>query len=184
MSIRNIEIKARSTRNEEIRRILNKLEAEYRGMDHQVDTYFHVPNGRLKLREGRIENNLIHYQRRNEGGPKVSQVTLFACEQVAAGDTGAVHPLKKILTNALGVLVSVSKKREIFFLDNVKFHIDSVDRLGEFVEIEAIDADGRIGLEELRRQCDHFIALFGITGEEMIAESYSDMLMRQGQQKL
>ncbi len=178
MSIRNIEIKARSARQADIRRILTDLGADFRGMDHQVDTYFRVPNGRLKLREGRIENNLIHYQRSNEGGPRESRVTLFACKPVEGSDPSSVHPLKQILSNALEVLVVVDKKREIYFLDNVKFHIDLVDALGEFVEIEAIDTDGSIGPEELRRQCDHYVSLFGITEDNMVAESYSDMLIR------
>ncbi len=177
MSIRNIEIKARSARQGEIRRIITALGADFRGMDHQVDTYFRVPNGRLKLREGRIENNLIHYERSNEGGPRESRITLFACKPVEAADSSSVHPLKKILSDALEVLVVVDKQREIYFLGNVKFHIDSVDALGEFVEIEAIDTDGSIGPEELRRQCDHYISLFGITEDDMVAESYSDMLV-------
>ncbi len=178
MSIRNIEIKARSARQTEIRRILKDLGADFRGTDHQVDTYFRVPNGRLKLREGRIENNLIHYQRSDEGGPRESHVTLFACKPVEGTDPSSVHPLKKILTDALEVLVVVDKKREIYFLDNVKFHIDLVDALGDFVEIEAIDTDGSIGPEELRRQCKHYISLFGIAENDMVAESYSDMLIR------
>lgn len=178
MSIRNIEIKAHSARHTEIRRILKDLGADFRGVDHQVDTYFRVSNGRLKLREGCIENNLIHYQRSNEGGPRESRVTLFSCKPLEGVDPSTVHPLKKILSEALEVLVVVDKKREIYFLDNVKFHIDSVDALGEFVEIEAIDTDGSIGPEELRRQCERYISLFGISEDEMVAESYSDMLIR------
>ncbi len=57
----NIEIKARTTRQAEIRSMLKNNNAEFKGTDHQIDTYFHVPNGRLKLREGNIENHLIHY---------------------------------------------------------------------------------------------------------------------------
>jgi len=178
MSIRNVEIKARSTRNDEIRDILKEQGADFKGVDHQTDTYFQVPNGRLKLREGRIENNLIHYQRDNQGGPKESLVTLFACEPAERDKASSTKSLKKILTDAVGVLVVVDKKREIYFLDNVKFHIDSVARLGEFVEIEAIDTDGSIGLEELRRQCGRYVSLFGIAEEDLVAESYSDMLMR------
>jgi adenylate cyclase, class 2 len=178
MPIRNIEIKARSTRNSEIRRILNESGAAFQGEDHQTDTYFRVHDGRLKLREGRIENNLIHYRRSDQGGPKESQVTLFSCEPAKASDDGSAHPLKKILAEALGVLVSVRKKREIYFIGNVKFHIDMVDGLGEFVEIEAIDTEGTIGPEELRRQCDRYIQLFGIREEDLVAGSYSDMLMR------
>lgn len=178
MSIRNVEIKARSTRNDEIRNVLNELGADFRGEDHQVDTYFHVSGGRLKLREGRIENNLIHYQRNDQGGPKESRITLFACEPAGRDEASSTRSLKKILTDAVGVRVVVDKEREIYFLDNVKFHIDSVAGLGKFVEIEAIDTDGSIGSEELRRQCERYVALFGIAEDDLVAESYSDMLVR------
>lgn len=169
MPIQNIEIKARTTDQETIRHILTEQNADFRGVDHQIDTYFRVAGGRLKLREGNIENNLIHYHRKDTGGPKGSEVMLYPCEPGSA--------LKKILTDALGVLVVVDKKRSIYFIDNVKFHIDSVTSLGSFVEIEAIDVDGSIGKEKLRSQCEYYISLFGISDEDMVSSSYSDLLM-------
>jgi adenylate cyclase, class 2 len=54
-----------------------QLNADFKGTDRQIDTYFNVPVGRLKLSEGSIENYLIYYQRENQNGPKESQVTLF-----------------------------------------------------------------------------------------------------------
>jgi adenylate cyclase class 2 len=72
-----IEIKAKCADHEPIRQILLEKGADFRGTDHQIDTYFKVPNGRLKLREGNIENTLIHYERENEEGPKQSNVTLY-----------------------------------------------------------------------------------------------------------
>ena len=59
----NIEIKAKTNHSEFIRGYLQANKAEFKGTDFQADTYFNVPNGRLKLREGNIENNLIHYER-------------------------------------------------------------------------------------------------------------------------
>ena len=73
----NIEIKAKSNNQDAIREILKSKNADFKGIDHQIDTYFKVSNGRLKLREGKIENHLIHYQRENKEGPKQSDVTLF-----------------------------------------------------------------------------------------------------------
>ena len=57
--------------------------------------------------------------------------------------------LKEVLTKALGVLTVVDKKREIYFIGNVKFHIDTVESLGTFIEIEAQDHDGTIGKDKL-----------------------------------
>ena len=72
-----IEIKANCTDPTRIRQILEENNAELKGVDHQVDTYFKVAHGRLKLREGNIENHLIHYFRGNQAGPKKSEVLLY-----------------------------------------------------------------------------------------------------------
>jgi adenylate cyclase, class 2 len=164
----NVEIKARCRDAAAVRGALLAAGADFRGTDHQVDTYFHVPSGRLKLREGNIENHLIFYDRPNTPGPKRADVLLLPTEPGSA--------VKEILTRSVGVLVTVDKRREIFFIDNVKFHIDRVEGLGGFVEIEAIDADGTIGQARLQRQCEHYVALLGIAPSDLIDRSYSDML--------
>jgi len=166
----NIEIKARSKNQNAIREILKSHHAEFRGVDHQSDTYFKVNSGRLKLREGNIENSLVHYDREDHSGPKQSNVTFYKSVDKSA--------LKEILTKALGVLVVVDKSREIYFIDNVKFHIDSVKDLGTFVEIEAIDSNGSIGKEKLTEQCQHYLDLFKISKEDLISNSYSDLLLQ------
>jgi predicted adenylyl cyclase CyaB len=81
----------------------------------------------------------------------------------------------------LGVLVVVEKQREIYFLENVKFHIDVVTGLGSFVEVEAIDMDGSHGKEKLLRQCQKFLDLFAIAQQDLVAVSYSDLLLAQRQ---
>jgi adenylate cyclase class 2 len=163
-----IEIKARTADHGRIRAVLRARGAHFVGLDHQVDTYFRVAAGRLKLREGAIENALIHYRREDQAGPKHSQVTLFANPP---GST-----LKGILRDALGVDVVVDKQREIYFLDNVKVHLDEVAGLGTFAEIEAIDGDGSRTLEALRVQCEELMAACGIVADDLLAVSYSDLL--------
>jgi adenylate cyclase class 2 len=166
----NVEIKARCGNHDKIRNTLKRLNADFKGTDHQLDTYFNVPVGRLKLREGSIENHLIYYQRKNQDGPKESHVTLFQNDPRSS--------LKSILEKAPGILVSVEKTREIYFLDNVKFHLDSVVELGSFVEIEAIDFDGSIGRDALYQQCERYMSLFEISSDDLISHSYSDLLNR------
>lgn len=163
----NIEIKARCDDLDAIRRILEKHGARHVGRDHQVDTYFTVPDGRLKLREGTIETALIHYLREDEAGPKASHVALYHPRE-----TG---PLKEVLTRALGVDTVVDKERDIYFLENVKIHLDRVTGLGEFVEIEAIDMDGSRGEEQLRRQCETWMEILGIREDRLIRRSYREM---------
>ena len=169
MNVLNVEIKARCADPEPIRQYLRAHGARFVGEDHQVDTYFHVPNGRLKLREGTIERALIHYDRPDADGPKRSDVHLY---DPVGSDTA---DLKAALTRALGVRVVVDKRRAIYFIDNVKFHLDRVDGLGAFVEIEAIDRDGTRSPDALRAQVDHYLAAFGIAPDALVAGSYSDL---------
>lgn len=169
MSHLNIEIKARCNRPESIRKILKQHHAEFKGVDHQIDTYFNCQHGRLKLREGTIEHHLIHYDREDKPGPKKSLVTLYR--------PNPRSDLKQVLNRAMGVLVIVDKKREIYFIDNVKFHIDEVKYLGSFVEIEAIDSDRAMGQEKLQALCEKYIDLFELKEEDFIHLSYSDLLL-------
>ncbi len=171
MNFLNIEIKARCSDRELIRTILRQQNAQFIGQDHQIDTYFNCQQGRLKLREGNIERHLIHYDREAKPGPKKSNVTLYRPRPDST--------LKEILTKSLGVLVVVDKQREIYYIDNVKFHIDQVKKLGSFVEIEAVDKLGMIGQDQLIKQCEEYIGLFQITHNDLIECSYSDMLLRQ-----
>ena len=147
-AIINSEIKARCADQEAVRHYLRK--------------------GRLKLRQGPIENNLIFYQRADTDGPKQSTINL---SPVAPDST-----IGEVLTAALGVRVVVDKQREIYFIDNVKFHIDTVKDLGNFVEIEAIDTDGKRNAEELEQQCSHYMRELGIRATDLVVGSYSDLL--------
>lgn len=169
MSFINIELKARTENAAQIRQYLLNRGAEFRGIDRQTDTYFKVPNGRLKLREGKIENNLIWYQRSDQAGPKQSDFILTPVPDAVS--------LKQSLTNALGIKVTVVKNREIYFIGNVKFHIDQLDELGNFVEIEASNKTEDLPVEKLREQCEFYRLAFDIKDEDLLEYSYSDMLL-------
>ena len=175
MSYINVEIKARTDRSAEIHTFLLEDGADFKGTDLQKDTYFNVPNGRLKLREGSIENNLIFYSRPNTVGPKTS-----AFDLVAVNDPSS---LQKGLLNALGVKVVVSKRRSIYYIDNVKFHLDHIEGLGSFVEIEAGNKIADLPLSRLQEQCDHYIEAFGIKPADFIHVSYSDMLLEKASEE-
>lgn len=168
MKISIVEIKATCHDPDRVRKILLDHNARFVGEDHQIDTYFVVDSGRLKLREGDIENSLIYYNRPNDAGPKRSDVQLYQTQKESG--------LKNVLKSFLDELVVVDKRREIYFIDSVKFHIDRVEGLGSFIEIEAIDNDGSIGEESLRSQCDQYLELLGIPESDLLTDSYSDML--------
>ncbi len=164
----NVEMKARVLDQNRIRVLILQKNANFQGTDNQIDTYFKVNNGRLKLREGNIENYLVYYEREDKPGIKESKVVLLP--------TSPNSTIKQILEKSLGVFVVVDKKREIYWIDNVKFHIDNVSGLGTFIEIEAIDYDGKIGKEKLYEQCKSYLDLFNIPEEDLISCSYSDLL--------
>ncbi|MBM4157565.1 MAG: class IV adenylate cyclase [Ignavibacteria bacterium] len=166
----NIEIKAKCGNISGIKKILKNLNAEFKGTDLQTDTYFKVNKGRLKLREGNIENNLIYYERRDNKLPEKSEFILLPVSNS--------KKLKAVLTRCIGVLIEVKKKREIYFSDNVKIHLDVVKPLGSFVEIEANNQNGKFHVSYLRKQCDYYSKLFGIGKKDLISESYSDMMLK------
>ena len=169
MAFVNIEIKARCTDPGFVRQYLLDHSASFKGTDLQTDTYFNVPNGRLKLREGNIENNLIFYERHNQAGPKHSDFDLVKIPDAAA--------LKEVLRKSNGIKVVVEKKREIYYIDNVKFHIDEVPALGHFMEIEAGNIGADLSPEQLRAQCDHYMKELNILPADLIDVSYSDMML-------
>ena len=168
MAIHNIEFKAKAKDVTALEAILLQLNPLFIGEDHQIDTYFNIQTGRLKLREGNIENALIYYEREDFAGAKSSHILLYQHQPDKT--------LKEILIKTLGIKAIVDKKRKIYFINNVKFHFDTVNGLGTFVEVEAIDKDGNISKEKLQSQCDEYAALFGFAAEDFCSLSYSDMM--------
>lgn len=164
----NIEFKAKVADLDQLEGLLIASKPFYVGEDHQTDTYFNIAEGRLKLREGNIEHALIYYKRADHAGLKKSDILLYNHSPDPA--------LKQLLTAVHGIRTVVKKRRRIYFLDNVKFHFDTVASLGTFVEVEAIDPDGSFGVEKLSAQCHTFATLFNIQPEDHVAVSYSDML--------
>ena len=154
MSILNFEFKAKATSLNILEQKLQSLNPIFIGEDNQKDTYYNIAEGRLKLREGNIENALIWYKREDFAGAKQSDILLYKHAPDAT--------LKNILEKIHGVKVIVAKKRKIYFVDNVKFHFDTVEQLGTFVEVEAIDKDANIGLQKLQEQIKYYTQFFNV----------------------
>ena len=167
MKLLNFEFKARLRDAAHIRATLKRQRARFLGTDHQVDTYFRVPSGRLKIREGRIENSLIFYQRNNSAHARRSTVEMMLLPRR--------NSVRAILSRALGVLAVVDKRREIYFVGNVKIHLDRVRGLGTFLEVEAMTRSG--DLKKVRAQAVKFQKLFNITAKDIVPQSYSDLIL-------
>jgi adenylate cyclase class IV len=131
---RNIEIKARIA---SVAALLPRARALADGPEqtiHQDDTFFGVPHGRLKLREfegGSAE--LIHYQRPDTGAAKASDYVRVAVPDPAA--------LREALARGLGVLGRVRKQRLLLMVGATRIHLDAVEGLGEFMELEVVLGD-------------------------------------------
>jgi predicted adenylyl cyclase CyaB len=167
MKLLNFEFKARLNNETRVREALKRLNARYIGTDHQIDTYFRVLSGRLKVREGRLENALIFYRRSNVRRARQSSVEMMLLPRR--------NSLRAILGRSLGTLAVVDKHREIYFVKNVKIHLDRVRQLGNFLEVEAISRTG--DAKKIRSQARQFQELFGITAKDIVAASYSDLIV-------
>lgn len=168
MELKNVEFKARVTDLDIIEARLAVLEPILEGIYVQVDTYYNVPLGRVKLREYDDFSSLIYYNRVDGVDAKGSDVIYYKHEKNSA--------LGAILELQFGVKVKVSKTRKVLRYKNVSIHLDSVDQLGTFVEVEACS----IGVEEgvdLKKQCDEFFALLELDDTDLVAVSYSDLLL-------
>lgn len=165
----NVEFKARCRKPQHVRAVLRDMRAELAGVDHQTDTYFNVPSGRLKLRDGNVERNLIYYRREDGESPKPSEVSLAPCPDP--------RPLLSLLSSALGIRCVVRKRREIYFYGNAKIHVDEVPGLGEFVEVEVIAEHDEADREAMHRSCHEWMGRLDVDAEDLVASSYSDMIM-------
>src|SRR5699024_5917843 len=110
MNVKNVELKAKVAEIDSYEQQLLKLDPDYKGTDHQIDTYFNAKKGRLKLREGNIENALINYERDDVAASRLSEIMLYKHEPDSA--------LRDILAAQLGIKAVVNKTRKIYFIDN------------------------------------------------------------------
>jgi predicted adenylyl cyclase CyaB len=165
---RNLELKARCLDLSAAREAVRRLGAVPAGLEIQVDTYFSVPKGWLKLRE--ISGQpavLICYNRPNQDGVRASGYYLVPVPDPCV--------LRAALATALGVRGEVHKERDIYLWHNVRIHLDDVAGLGSFLEFEAVlspmddEAMSRARLEQLCRA-------LAIETADTQAASYADLL--------
>lgn len=164
--MRNLELKAKYHNLERLRHLAREIGAEYQKTMRQRDTYFAASRGRLKLRETDGEPaQLIYYDREDKSESRYSHYSL--CE--------ISHPVafKKVILAALAVKVEVIKVRELWMFQNTRIHLDEVNGLGDFVELETvIDKQTE---EEAQKEHQSVKEKLEIDDAELIAVSYGDM---------
>jgi predicted adenylyl cyclase CyaB len=170
----NVEIKARLRDLEAARRVALGLCARFEWEDRQVDTYFRVPRGRLKLRESSLSGaEVIIYVRPDAAGPRRSDYAI-----IPAGDPVR---LRWLLEQMLGVEAVVEKTRRLFVLGETRIHLDSVRGLGDYLELEAVhDAADPAAEAAARREVERLTAAFGFRDDELVAGSYRELILASG----
>ena len=165
---RNIEIKARLTRLEDW---LPRAAALADGPPvtiSQDDTFFRCPNGRLKLRAfASGGGELIFYQRKDRAEPKASHYILAPVPHV--------DPLREALTQAYGVVGRVRKLRYLFMAGRTRIHLDRVEGLGDFLELEVVlrpDESNGAGVQE----ATDLLNKLRVSKEDLVERAYIDLL--------
>jgi predicted adenylyl cyclase CyaB len=164
----NIEIKARVQDFVGLKALAEMLSDTPVQVIPQEDTFFNIPKGRLKLRELAPDHaQLVWYTRADDSGPKRSDYQIY--------ETGDPAQLKSTLTLALGVRGVVKKIRYLYLAGQTRIHLDDVEGLGHFMELEVVmrpgqsDMEGQVVAEELMNK-------LGITPGDLLNGAYMDMI--------
>jgi len=165
---RNIEIKARI---DSVEALLPRARALADGAPQAIaqdDTFFTCPRGRLKLRDfGDGQGELIHYQRADSVGPKLSDYV-----RVPSTDPAA---LLEALTRALGAIGRVRKTRQVLLAGQTRIHLDRVEGLGDFIELEVVLRDGQTETDGVAI-AEALLARLGVPPAHLLAGAYLDLL--------
>jgi predicted adenylyl cyclase CyaB len=164
----NVEIKARVKNPDSLLARAQELSDAPGELIRQEDTFFHTSQGRLKLRVLEPDRGqLVYYERADTSGPRRSYYVI--------SETADPNSLQTVLAAALGVRGVVHKERLLFQVGQTRVHLDSVEGLGTFMELEVVmrpgqeDAAGQAIAAELMRK-------LGIAESDLIDVAYIDLL--------
>lgn len=165
---RNVEIKARLGDRAAVTAALAALGARDAGAETQHDRFFATAAGRLKLRvSSRDGAALLAYRRADAAELRASDY-----DRVPVADAEA---LARVLAVALEAAGEVRKRRHVWFVDNVRVHLDDVEHLGEFIELEAM-VDASHSEAQCLERARELLRLFGVRAEDVVAVAYVDKL--------
>lgn len=164
----NIEIKAKVRDPARLRALAETVADTKAHVISQRDVFFHTAQGRLKLRIlGAERGSLVYYERADTSGPRPSEYTI--------ADTADPASLERILSAALGVRGEVCKVRTLYMVGRTRIHLDEVDGLGHFVELEAVLGPGQTATEG-RAMVDDLMAKLEIEEWDLVNVAYIDLL--------
>jgi len=166
---RNVEIKAKVADLAAVRRTVEQLADKGPVVLEQEDTFFHCLEGRLKLRCFRdgAPAELIAYRRGDAAGPKESRYVIYR--------TSDPQGLLAALSAALGVRVVVRKRRTLYLIGPTRVHLDEVEGLGQFVELEIVLQPGE-AVPDGATVAHDIMARLGIPQDRLVEKAYVDLL--------
>lgn len=167
MRMRNLEAKFKLDDLERARKQAEAITYQFKAMLVQRDTFFRVTEGKLKLREEESGAWMIFYGREDSRDLKLSSYEIVSVAEPAK--------TREMLTQALGAIATVKKTRILMMRDHVRLHLDRVNGLGEFGEIEAVLGEHG-DPERSRPAVDELLRVLNINRDNLIAESYFEML--------
>lgn len=172
---RNVEIKARvgdpATLEQRVRALADSGPTEI----FQDDSFFSTPRGRLKLRDfGDGSGELIYYERGDQVGPKTSFYEI--------APTAEPGQLRRVLSLAWGETGRVRKQRRLYLVGRTRIHLDRVEGLGDFMELEVVLTAADESPEQGRREAELLMKRLGIEASALIECAYVDLAER-GQSK-
>jgi predicted adenylyl cyclase CyaB len=162
----NIEIKARARNFAEIKSRAEKLSDKAVEVIPQDDTFFNTPQGRLKLRVLGDHAQLIYYTRPDQEGPKRSDYHITRSQDP--------ENLKRVLELAYGIRGVVKKTRYLYLVGQTRVHLDDVEGLGQFMELEVVMAEGQSDAEG-QAIAEDLMASLGVERSDLIDGAYMDL---------
>ncbi|MEM7231944.1 MAG: class IV adenylate cyclase [Planctomycetota bacterium] len=175
--MQNIEIKTRLPDRDRVEDALKRLDAERVWVRRQRDTFFRAARGWLKLRESEGAAELIGYERSTaDTGPRASSYDLLGVPDPAA--------CIRLLDRTLGIECVVEKERALWHHQHTRVHLDRVDGLGDFLELETVlgnpGAEGSISAREGEEEAQAMIEALGLDPRLFLAVPYRDLLLEAG----
>jgi predicted adenylyl cyclase CyaB len=163
----NIEIKARARAFEDIRSRAEKLSDGPVQLIAQEDTFFNTAQGRLKLRVLADHAELIFYTRPDQQGPKRSDYHITRSDDP--------DNLKRVLELAYGIRGVVRKTRYLYLIGKTRVHLDDVEGLGQFMELEVVMQEGQSDVEG-QKTAEDLMSALGVERADLIEGAYMDLL--------
>ena len=160
----NLELKIRVISHQALKKILEQIGAENKGILNQKDVYYSALNGLLKLRIENGNESLIFYNRNENDKSRWSD---FEVLKFTNGKG------EKFFSNLFDVEVIVKKERELFYYDDTRIHLDTVNNLGKYLELETLVINGKV---DAKKRFANIIRLLKLDESKQIRKSYRDLL--------